>query len=86
MSRFTHTFIETYDDLMGFGQDRETDENTLICYLQMFSDDALMKTLVKRMSDAEIELLFEALGRLLKTHLSEPEYHSLFLKDNQHLP
>ena len=81
MPNHSHVFVETYDGLVGFGLDRETDENTVVCYLQKFSDDRLMQTLVKRLSDAELETLFNTVSGILKQHLAESEYHELFLKD-----
>lgn len=81
MTSHTHEFVETYDGLPAYGLDRETDEKTLIYYLQKFSDDTLMHTLVKRLTDEEIEALYNTLNRLMKNHLSEAEYHRLFLKD-----
>ena len=83
MPTYTHDFVETYAGLVGFGLDRNTDENTVICYLQMFSDDTLMKKLVPRMSDEELGEVFTLLTRLLKNHLNESEYHDLFLKDDR---
>ncbi len=82
MPRHSHQFVETYDGLVGFGLNRETDENTVICYLQKFSDDALMKTLKQRMSDEDLTILFDTLSGLLHKHLSEKEYHQLFLKED----
>ena len=79
--KYTHDFVEAYRDLIAFGWDRKTDEQSLICYLQMFSDDTLMKILVPRLTDTEINDIQEMIQRLLKTHCSEPEYHRLFLKD-----
>jgi hypothetical protein len=76
-----HEFVETYDGLVGFGLDRATDENTVICYLQKFSDDRLMETLRKRFSDGDLQGIFEMISSLLRTHLSEAEYHRLFLRD-----
>jgi hypothetical protein len=84
MKNHTHNFVEEYQGLVGFGADRETDENTLIYYLQKFSDDSLIKPLVKRMSDAEIEECFNLMTRVMKNHLKESEYHRLFLKDAGH--
>ena len=81
MALHTHRFVETYDGLIGFGLDREVDEHTVICYLQKFSDDALMARLVHRLSDEELSEIFGLISRLLKEHLSETEYHQLFLKD-----
>jgi hypothetical protein len=60
---------------------RASDEDTLVYYLQKISDDTLARTLVERMTSEEQRDIFDMLGRLLKTHLSEDEYHRLFLKD-----
>ena len=81
MKKYAHDFVEKYDGFLGFGWDRETDENTLICYMQMFSDDRLMKTLAGRMSDAELEELHRLVNRFLIQHLNDKEYHELFLKE-----
>jgi hypothetical protein len=81
MSRHRHTFVESYDGLVGFGFSREVDEKSLIYYLQKFSDDELLQRIVPRMSDSEIDRLFEWLTHLMKKHLSDQEYHDLFLKD-----
>ena len=78
----THNFIKTYQGLVGYGADRETDENTITYYLQKFSDDRLMELITKRLSDAEMLELFDLINRLLKTHLTEAEYHRYFLKDD----
>ena len=82
MALHTHRFVETYDGLIGFGLNREVDENTVICYLQKFSDDALMARLIHRLSEEELSEIFGLISRLLKKHLSEAEYHHLFLKDD----
>ncbi len=82
MPLHSHDFVENYDGLVGFGADRETDENTIIYYLQKFSDDRLMAAIIKRMTDTELEEIFELIHRILKNHLSESEYHRLFLKDD----
>ena len=81
MASHSHEFVETYQDLVGFGLNRETDEHTLIYYLQKFSDDRLMTVLIERLSDDELSGLFETISDLLNRHLSEEEYHRLFLKD-----
>lgn len=81
MAAHSHRFVETYKGFVGFGLDRESDANTLVYYLQKISDDGLAKTLVNRMTDQERQDVFDMIGRLLKTHLSEDEYHRLFLKD-----
>lgn len=81
MAVHSHKFVENYQGLVGFGLDRENDQNTIVYYLQKFSDDALLQTLIKRLSDDELNEIFSLINRLLKRHLSESEYHRLFLKD-----
>jgi hypothetical protein len=76
-----HTFVNEYDGMVGFGFSREVDEKSLIVYLQKFSEDALAKALVPRLSDEEIDELFELMTRLMRKHLVDEEYHTLFLKD-----
>lgn len=83
MARYSHRFVEEYEGLVGFGMDRETDESTVICYLQMFSDDRLMEMMRQRMSNEDLTAVFELLGGLLKRHLTEEEYHEYFLKDDE---
>ena len=81
MNDHSHKFVEDYDGFVGFGFNRETDENTVVYYLQKFSDDDLMKNLIKKLSDEELNELFNLMGRLLKKYLTEPQYHALFLKE-----
>lgn len=82
MGIHSHNFVETYRGLVGFGLDRKTDEHTVMYYLQKFSDDTFVETITERMSDEELEEIFSLLSRLVKEHLSEREYHQLFLRDN----
>jgi TorA maturation chaperone TorD len=82
MPLHTHEFVETYKGLVGYGFDRETDENTVIYYLQKFSDDRFIAKITKRMTQDELLELFDLINRLLKAHLTQTEYHSLFLKDD----
>ena len=77
----THNFVDKYKGLVGFGYDRKTDENTIIYYLQKFSDDKLMERIIGELSNDELEEIFNLITRLLKKNLAESEYHSLFLKD-----
>ena len=81
MAKHNHKFVDEYDGLVGFGFNRETDEKTITYYLQKFSDDAVMQTLIQRLADNELAEIFNLITRLLKTHLSEDEYHALFLKN-----
>jgi len=78
----THNFIKTYKGPVGFGFNRITDEKTILYYLQKFSNDTLMKNLLNRLTDDELEEIFDLLTRILKKHLTESEYHQLFLKDD----
>lgn len=81
MPLHTHNFVEDYTGLVGFGLDRKTDENTVFYYLQKFSDDTLLHKLIKRLSGEELNEIFSLINRLLKKHLTDTEYHQLFLKD-----
>ncbi len=83
MALHSHQFVETYDGLVGYGLNRETNEQTLIYYLQKFSDDKLMKVLISRLSDLEMEDLFDRISALMSKHLTEEEYHRLFLKEGR---
>lgn len=76
-----HEFVETYTGLLGQGLDRETDLATLKVYLQKLSDDELMEKLLPRLEPVELEQFFDLIGRSLRHHLSEEEYHQLFLRD-----
>jgi len=67
--------------MMAFGYSREEDERSLIAFLQKFSDDHLMRLLCSRLGDSEIEKVVDCLTGLMKTHLTEVEYHRYFLKD-----
>ncbi len=81
MPKHSHNFVETFDGFLGYGLDRQSDEDTVRFYLQKFSDDILMETILKRLSDDDLNELFNIISNMLKIYLSEPEYHSLFLKD-----
>ncbi len=81
MAKHSHDFVENYDGLGAFGMDRKTDEETVMFYLQKFSDDAFIKTLIKRLDESELSEIYDMINRLMKNHLSEDEYHNLFLKE-----
>jgi len=83
MEKHTHRFVEEYDGLMGFGFSREVDEKTLTYYIQKFSDDRFMELIRGRMSQEDIEALFDFLTRIMKQYLTEEEYHRYFLKDEE---
>jgi len=81
MKKDTHNFIQNYKGLGAFGLNRETDEETIMFYLQKFSEDSFLKSLLPRLSDLELEEIYRFINDKLKNHLLEDEYHSLFLKD-----
>ncbi len=81
MSEHSHRFVEEYNGFVGFGLGRETDESTLIYYLQKFSDDEFAKMLVGRMSGSDMEVLFDTITGLMKKYISDDEYHRFFLKE-----
>jgi len=83
MTKHSHSFVETYDGFLGYGLDRESNENTVQVYLQKFSDDLLMKTILPRITDDDLAELFEVTGKMLKKYLTESEYHQLFLKEEK---
>ena len=83
MTKHSHRFVEEYDGLVGFGFSRDVNEHTLTYYLQKFSDDQFMETIRGRMSDTDMEALFDMLTRLMKQYLTEEEYHRYFLKDEE---
>lgn len=86
MALHSHQFVETYDGLVGYGLDRATDEATMQVYLQKLSDDQCMRAILPRLSDGELENLFDLVSGLLRRYLSEQEYHGLFLKDEPEEP
>ena len=83
MSKHSYRFVEEYDGLVCFGYNREVDEYTLTYYLQKFSDDEHMTLIRAKMSDSDMEELFNLLGKLLKKYLTEEEYHGHFLKEDE---
>lgn len=83
MTKHSHRFVETFDGLLGYGLDRQTNEDTVQVYLQKFSDDQLMKTILKRMTDEDLTDVFEFISKMMKKYLNESEYHQLFLKEQK---
>lgn len=81
MKKDTHQFVHNYKGVGAFGMDRKTDEQTLMFYLQKFSEDSFMETFVPRLSDVELEEIYLIVNDFLKRYITEDEYHALFLKD-----
>ena len=59
MADHSHRFVEDFEGFVGFGLNRESDMDTVIYYLQKFSDDQLMTLLRKRLTDDECQSIFE---------------------------
>ncbi|MFH1216354.1 MAG: hypothetical protein V1706_07625 [Pseudomonadota bacterium] len=66
-----------------FGLNRHTDECSLAAFLQMFCREHLLETLIPRMADGDISDTVNFLTGIMKKHLSETEYHSLFLGEEK---
>ena len=64
-----------------FGFDRDTDERSLAQFLQHFTDRSLLKILLPRLQNDEILATVDFLTAIMRRHLSEKEYHSIFLAD-----
>jgi hypothetical protein len=73
--------VETYEGPVAFGLSREADEASLTVYLQKLSDDRVMEALRGKLSNEEIQDTVEWLTVLMRRHLSDEEYHRLFLLD-----
>jgi hypothetical protein len=83
VAKHSHRFVESFDGLLGYGLDRQSNEDTVQVYLQKFSDDHLMKTILSRISDDDLDELFEMTGKMMRKYLTEAEYHELFLKEKR---
>jgi TorA maturation chaperone TorD len=79
--KHSHRFVNQYDGIVAFGFSREVDEKSIMYILQKFTDDELLQLLIPRLSDQELSEIFEMVTRILKAHLSEEEYHRMFLKE-----
>ena len=68
-------------DTISFGFDRPTDEKSLALFLACFADQKLLGALLPRLADDEILEIVDFISRLMHKHLSEKEYHRLFLSE-----
>lgn len=69
--------IDPYE--ICFGLNRRTDEQSLGSFIRCFASPALLETLIPRMTDAEITEAVDFLSKIMGKHLTEKEYHTLFL-------
>lgn len=66
-----------------FGLTEELDRQSLTLFLQLFGRREFTDLFAARLSSEEIELLTDQIMILLRKHLSEQEYHAVFLQDNR---
>lgn len=64
-----------------FGFDRETDEQSLQLFLERFADKKVLGVLLPRLQDDDILGTVDFLTGIMQKHLSEKEYHRLFLAE-----
>lgn len=81
MKKDTHNFIQNYKGIAAFGIDRKSDEETIMFYLQKFSEDSFLKLLMPRLSNNDMEEIYLFINKKLKQYINEQEYHQVFLKD-----
>ena len=72
---------ENNSEAISFGFDRSTDERSLALFLSCFADQQLLGTLLPRLADEEILQVVDFITGLMQKHLSEEEYHKLFLSE-----
>jgi len=66
---------------IAFGFDRATDERSFGLFLERFVDKKLLETLLPRLQDEDILATVDFLTGIMHKHLSEKEYHRLFLAE-----
>lgn len=64
-----------------FGLNREHNERSFSLFLQLIGNRELADVLAKRLSDEEIERFVADFTQLIRQHLTEDEYHQLFLQE-----
>lgn len=70
------------NETIAFGMDRETDERSLVRFVLRFARPGVLAALAPRLDEAEILALVDTLSLTLKKHLTDREYHLLFLRDD----
>ena len=68
-------------DQICFGLSSQLDKDSLSCFLQLAGNKEFADVFASRLSSEEIDGLVNAFMDLLRRHLSEAEYHRLFLRD-----
>ena len=68
-------------DQICFGLSSQLDKESFSCFLQLAGRREFADVLSERLSSEEIETFIDSFMVLLRRHLSEEEYHRLFLRD-----
>ncbi len=68
---------------MCFGLNEKLDKQSFSCFLQLAGRPEFAEILANRLSSEEIEDFVSSFTALLRTHLSEDEYHDLFLHEDE---
>jgi hypothetical protein len=68
-------------DQICFGLSSQLDKESLSCFLQLAGRREFADFFADRLTSAEIDTLVESFMVLMRRHLSEDEYHRLFLQD-----
>lgn len=66
---------------ISIGFNRENDEISLAAFLLRFTSPPLLDTIIPRLKDDEIRATIDFITGLMRSHLEENEYHSLFLDE-----
>ena len=67
-----------------FGLTEDIDRQSLATFLRLGGQEEFSKLFAARLSSAEILQFVDLFMRLLRKHLSEDEYHGIFLGDSNH--
>ena len=67
-----------------FGLTDELDQKSLVTFLQLCGRPEFAEIFSKRVTSDETIQLVDHVMMLLRKHLSENEYHKLFLNDSHH--
>ena len=67
-----------------FGLSEGRDRESFSTFLQLAGREEFVNTLAERLNSEEMESFVTHFTTILKTHLSEDEYHDIFLLDKNH--
>ena len=66
-----------------FGLSEEQDRRSIVTFLRLLGRPEFAELLARRLNASEIEQLSDQVMLLIRTHISEDEYHRVFLGDSQ---